>query len=201
MSGSITTAYQSIAPYKLYLNLTDSEINFSSGLKDKPSNLKSYNKMNLDEYMRINDSSLSNCENTNNSNCNKPPYNNDIFEKLTNDDRFNIFFNEIIKNNLNKIVSSSSITLFVPIQNVNLIYDFKNYPRKILLNHIVDGIINPIDIIDRKVTIKMMSGSILTMNRLQIFDDSKNKNRVLQSINCDNAYIYVIENPIVLNIV
>lgn len=180
MSVSGITSYQSIAPYKLYLNVANPEKDFNAKTDETNTDLNLGKDLKTDCWSK-----------------------NNVIMKLTDDPRFVIFVNAIIKNKFEKAICNESITLFVPISDIRNDLDYDFFSSTVLLNHMVDGIIEPDEIVNQKVELRMMSGSRLKMNNLVITDDtiSKVKNRITEIIDCgDNRYIYVIDRPIKLNV-
>ncbi len=170
----ISTAYEAISQYRLYLDLMSGDTEFNTGFRSQ------WNEQ------TITSPSIDLKLDTRN-----------ILSVLYHDLRFSNMYKFIIDHSFQKLISDSDITLFVPVQDITKLECIVDFPRKILNNHIVDSVVTPVELIDRRVRVQTANMSTIFINNMNIQDDSSlYDNHILESINCANGFIYVIENPI-----
>ncbi len=186
------SAYESIAPYRLYLDLSLDDKEFNSGIINP----------------------LYYTENTNNNKIINNINDNTTYNIMSNNENLSEFkkFIDIYKF---KNFLTGDFTLFIPINNFindlfNTIKSTQIEPLNILKYHMIEYIITPMQMFNKKLKFQTKLRNNFFMvdgdnNNLKIrkrdTGDMNNikyiNNKILQSIKTDNGYIYIIEKPLI----
>jgi hypothetical protein len=189
--GSTVSAYEAISPYRLYLDLSSDDRDFSSNVKnplvysEESTSLSTYNS--IKNFHPSPDTSTYG-----------------IIRQFQNASIFKIF---IDKFNLTSQMNGD-FTLFVPInQMMDIINDkLKNTPLEaldIFNYHKLNYIIEPVQLINRIIRLQTkLRNQYITVSNMKIISEAggikdNNPNKILQSIKTDNGYIYIIERPLI----
>lgn len=189
--GSTVSAYEAISPYRLYLDLSSDDKEFSSNIKNPL--VYSEESTSLYDYNPIKNF---------NPSPNTSTYG--IIRQYQNTSIFKIFidkFNLITQMN-------GDFTLFVPINQMMDIIDnkLKNTPLEaldIFNYHKLNYIIEPVQLINRIIRLQTkLRNQYITVSNMKIISEAggmkdNNPNKILQSIKTDNGYIYIIERPLI----
>jgi uncharacterized surface protein with fasciclin (FAS1) repeats len=197
--GGTQQGYEAMAPYRLYLDLSQNDVEFSTGLIDPLaiSDLSNELPHNYQHYSVL-------------GNFYKPPRKVlDIIK--TNPDA--VPFAQLIEGyRLQKLVDTpldNQITIFVPVNDINSIsYNLQAYPdfsmEDILKYHIIDYPILPVQLFGQinRIFTRLPSQSLTIMgtdDQIIILSqrDRFYRNRILKSQRADNAMIYYIEKPLI----
>jgi hypothetical protein len=186
--GGTSSGYQSIAPYRLYLDLSGDDKEFVSNVQNPLIFTDELNTSHL--YLGI-DSSQTNINSKTSS-----------YSLISQDPRTKLFSKFIDFYNL-KSQMEDEFTLFVPIDSfmATLSYKIQTSPLNglDLFNfHKLDYILTPVEIINssKKLKTKYMDQTI-SIRDMNIITNRDAPNRILNSIQTDNGYIYIIERPII----
>lgn len=195
--GGTNSGYASIASYRLNTQLFENEYEYMSGepsiftIQDTLEKKPLYNLVNGFQ----------------------PKIKNDNVTIMENIPECKSFLNFIKKHNLvDMLRMQPEYTLFVPIENVNILDDVvERYgeiaiPQNLLRYHILDRTILPIQIIDQIFRIKTLlrnqyvtikNSSIMTYyDEVNLLED----NKITKYIKTDNGAIYFINRPLVFDI-
>lgn len=178
------SGYESISKYRLYMDLSYDDKEFSSGLI----NPVSYSD--LVRYEKINNKLIKE--------------NNDTYKYLS---RGNYDFLKFIdKYNLVEYMNGD-YTLFIPLDGVDKLFDLVENegvsPIDIFNYHKLNYVLLPIQIIDKTLRLQTkLKGQYITCNNLNIVREyggmvDKNPNKILQSIQTDNGFIYFIQRVLI----
>ena len=190
--GTTFTGYESISPYRLYLDLSMDDREFTSGVKNPL--VYSEESTNISLYSTL---SFMNSQPTNGGDTS-------TYGMIRNDNRIQQFREFIDKYDL-QYYMNGDFTLFVPVDKLMGIIDDKLQTTSLnaldIFNyHKLDYVLLPIQIFDRKIRLqtKLRNQYILVSNTSIISETSdRNPNRILSSIKTDNGYIYIIEQPLI----
>lgn len=185
LQSSTFTGYESISPYRLYLDLSNDDREFTSGVQ----NPLVYSDGSYTQYSKIPNFTPSSDTST--------------YGTIRLDSRIQEFRNFIDNYSLTYYMNDD-FTLFVPIDlNMNTIYDkLKTSPLTaldIFNYHKLDYVLLPVQIFNRKINLqtKLRNQYILVDNTCIIDPQTNVRNRILASIKTDNGYIYIVEKPLI----
>lgn len=187
--GSSST-YESIAPYRLYLDLSENDKEFTTGLRSAVSLDDQY----MQETSLIKTTDEEGLPSTYETIGLTPSIT--TFKKFI--DRFKLS---------DKL--HSAFTLFVPINtNSDILVNFLNRtyaePLDVLNYHMLDYILTPVELFGRilKLKTKLTGQMIMTKNTNIIISNRDDPlaptsiNQIIQSIETKNGFIYVIQYPL-----
>ena len=180
--GGISSAYHSISPYRLYLDLSSDDKDFMTNIKNPL-----YTPQDQ-EYEELIDKTSRQT----------------VLDILHTDKRMTQFKMFIETYRLQHHLKGN-ITLFVPIDdNIQILKNTLEYtvldPQDMLDYHILDYILTPVEILDRKLRLqtKLRNQYFLTDGPSIINEfTAKNSNKIIGTIKAVNGYIYLIEKPLV----
>lgn len=195
--GGTNSGYESIASYRLNTQLFENEYEYMSGepsiftIQDTLEKKPLYNLVNGFQ----------------------PKIKNDNITIMENIPECKSFLNFIKKHNLvDMLRMQPEYTLFIPIENVNILDDVvERYgeiaiPQNLLRYHIIDRTILPIQIINQIFRIKtLLRNQYVTIKNSSImtYYDEVNlseDNKITKYIKTDNGAIYFINRPLVFDI-
>lgn len=185
--GASSSAYESIAPYRLYLDLGTDDIEFVSGKRSA---------------IALNEDNL-----------HKPkPQETPIEDVLTlathdiltaRKDVSN--FNNFIKRFKLEKLLHHEFTIFIPInKSIQNLVDFVNStvaePSDILKYHMLDYVLIPVQLFNRKLKLETkLKGQYIVTDGPSILLPENGKlrrNKILESIETANGFIYIIDEPL-----
>jgi hypothetical protein len=187
--GGTSSGYQSIAPYRLYLDLSGDDKDFVSNVQNP---LIFTEELNTSQqtYLSINSFQT----NINSKTSSYSLISQNPLTKLFS--KFIDFYN--LKSQMN-----DEFTLFVPIDSFmsTISYKIQTSPLNgldIFNFHKLDYILTPVEIINlsTKLKTKYLDQTIFIRN-MNIIINKESPNRILKSIQTDNGYIYIIERPLI----
>lgn len=168
-----STAYQAIAPYRLYLDLSSGDQEFNS------SQLVPWNETRLNGVTQL-----------------KYLDSNNILYQIQTQPKFKSFYNFIQKYKLERYITDD-VTVFIPHTDISELEHAHDFPIRILKNHLINQIITPYELIDRNIRLVNQNNMTFTCCDMNIRDDSIHLvNKITSSQNCANGFIYTIEYPI-----
>ena len=169
-----STAYGAIAPYRLYLDLHSGDVEFNSG------HVAPWNetRMHSPPHVKYLDP-------------------NNILAIIQSNPKYQAFYQFVLKNKLERYIADNNVTVFIPEIDIAELQLAREFPIRILKNHLIDRIITPVELIDRRVRLVNQNGMTFTCQNMNIRDDSTYlQNKILTSQNCANGFIYTTEFPI-----
>lgn len=196
--GGYNTGYSSIAPYRLYLNLSEDDKEFAT-------NAYSAIKLNEDIYQKPDLTIIPDFHVTNK---------NSLWGVIQSDVTLSKFVLFIKKFNLQRFLNdfdqsyNNQFTLFAPVNDymdylLQLIETTVLTPETILRYHMLDFPILPVEMMSRKLRIPTkMRNKYIVMDNLKIVQENDNTfpNYVLSSQKTDNGYLYKLQYPLVPDI-
>jgi uncharacterized surface protein with fasciclin (FAS1) repeats len=180
--GGISSSYHSIAPYRLYLDLSLDDKEFMSNIQNPL-----YVPLETQYESLIDKSSCPT-----------------ILSVLYKDTRMEQFKMFVETYNLQYLLEGD-ITLFVPSNNsIQLLKNIIEYtvadPADILRYHILSYILTPVELFERKLRLqtKLRNQYFITdgPNIINEFTEN-NPNKITDSIKTQNGYIYMVDKPLV----
>lgn len=188
--GTTFSGYESISPYRSYLDLSMDDVEFTSNKRNPLFFSEISAEKCGNEYSRVDSFQVK---------PNTSSYG--IIRNLSNVQNFKTFIDSYDLQHYMK----DDFTLFIPIDNNDsTIIDTLRYSPLNALDifnyHKLNYVIEPVELFDRKIRLqtKLRNQYILTNGMSIITETSKkNPNKILQSIKTDNGYIYLIEQPLI----
>jgi hypothetical protein len=189
--GGTNSGFESISPFRLYLDLSNGDKEFSSG---------------LEPISFINDNTLGHYDFNNVKDFKPDLYKSNIEYIVETKNEFADILRWFHLGEM--LVSDFEYTLFLPLD----ISDFKKMiingtftAKDILKAHLVNYPIIPYQLIDRKNRIDTkLEGHFIFTNSFSIMNSDfssvnagSGSNKILESVKTDNGYIYVIEKTII----
>jgi len=179
--GGISSAYHSISSYRLYLDVSENDIEFPTGLNNPV-----YNP-NLPTQREV-------------SSGKGPSYN-----VISNDSRL-LSFKEFIDTNYFTQYMGGEYTLFVPADDI--MSSFSSFvkrgdtsPIDIFKYHKIDYPVFPIEIFGRRGRLQTANGDTIFAdgkNNITLYGSGSDKPvNILQSMTTGNGIIYIIDSPLI----
>ncbi len=182
-------AYESIAQYRLYLDLNNEDIEFTTGNRSAISlNEKNMATTMIDQTIETFPTS---------------------YEVITNTPTISMFKNFINRFSLHKHLVDK-FTLFIPTNSsMEILVKYLNNnslanAQDVFKYHKLDSLINPVQLFDRKLKLQTsLPGHYILTNGPNIMMQNHNNqlsnlvpNKILQSIETSNGFIYILEYPL-----
>lgn len=188
-----SSAYEGIASYRLYLDLSMNDVEFSTGI---PNPL----------YFSEESSHMSSHDNKTLS---LPAYgayvpgngNYNLIKTNPSTSKFREFVD--VYKLQNYIDSHRASTIFVPVDSnmkdlFKIVQSTAITPKDIINFHMLDYILEPVELYNRNLRIQpMLLGQTFLTKGTSIINerDDRNPNNILQSIKTGSGYMYIIERP------
>ena len=193
--GGYSSAYEGIASYRTYLDLSMDDIEFSTGIKNPL--YFSEESVQTPQY--------------GNKTVNPPAFggfvrgngNYNLIGSNINTSGFGEFIK--IYKLQDYIDSHRASTIFVPINNnmkdlFRIVQTSSLTPKDIVNFHTLDYILSPVELYNRNLRIQpLLSGQTFITKNTSIINehDDRTPNNILQSIKTDSGYLYLIEKPLI----
>lgn len=193
--GGYSSAYEGIASYRSYLDLSMDDIEFSTGLKNPLYfSEESVHKSQYD-HKTMNPPAFGGYAKGNGN------YN--LIKSNINITRFGEFIK--LYKLQDYIDSHKASTIFVPINDnmkdlFSIVQTSSLTPKDIINFHTLDYILTPFELYNRNLRIQplLLGQTFITKNTSIINEhDDRTPNNILQSIKTDSGYLYLIEKPLI----
>lgn len=189
--GSTITGYEGISPYRLYLDVSMDDREFSSNAKTPL--VYSEESVASSPYNTI--KTFQPSPNTSTYGIIRQEQGLQVFKTFI--DRFNLIHQ-----------MNGDYTLFVPVDKMmNIINDkLGSSPLEaldIFNYHKLDYVMLPVQLINKTIRLQTkLRNQYITCSNMKIISENggmkdNNPNKILQSIKTDNGYIYIIERPLI----